>query len=97
MRIIALKTISDFYKKHQDAEQSLRAWYYEVKAQNWQLPRDVKTRYKNASILKNNRIVFNISGNKYRLIVAVKYELKIVYVRFIGVHSEYDKIDAENI
>ncbi len=99
MRIISIKTIKDFWKnpKYKDSEQALRAWFFEVKKEKWISPNDVKIKYKNASIIGNNRIVFNIKGNKYRLIVSVKYKFKIVFIRFIGTHSEYDKIDAKNI
>ncbi|MEI6378253.1 MAG: type II toxin-antitoxin system HigB family toxin [Candidatus Falkowbacteria bacterium] len=97
MRIIALKTLHDFYTRHSDVEQSLRAWYHETKGESWKLPRDIKNKYHNASIVANNRVVFNIQGNKYRLVVAVRYDLQIVYIRFVGTHNDYDKIDATNI
>lgn len=99
MRIIAIKTIKDFWadKKHKDSEQSLRAWYFEVKKEEWKSPNDVRKKYKNASIIGNNRIIFNIKGNKYRLIVSVRYDKQIIYIRFVGSHDEYDKIDAKNI
>ncbi len=99
MRIISVKTIKDFWEKpkYNDSEQALRAWFFEVKKEEWKSPNDVKAKYKNASVIGNSRIAFNIKGNKYRLIVAVRYKFKIVFVRFIGTHSEYDKIDAKNI
>lgn len=99
MRIIAIKTLKDFWSnlKHLDSEQSLRSWFWEVKNEEWNTPKDIKNKYATASILKNNRVVFNIKGNKYRLIVAVHYKLQIVFIRFIGTHDEYDKIDAETI
>jgi len=99
MRIIAVKTIKEFWEKnnHQDAEQSLRAWYHEAKQAKWRLPSDIKKQYKNASILRNNRVVFNINGNKYRLVVAIQYRFQIIFIRFIGAHADYDKIKVEEI
>jgi len=79
-----------------DSEQALLAWIAEVKAANWSTPADVKAKYGSASILRNSRVVFNICGNSYRLVVSINYDTSIVYVRFVGTHSEYDKIDAEN-
>jgi len=99
MRIIAIKTIKEFWEKKncQDSEQSLRAWYFEAKEDNWKSPNDLKKKYGNASVIGDGRLVFNIKGNKYRLIVAVNYKMKLVFIRFIGTHQEYDKIDAKNI
>ena len=99
MRIISISTIKDFWEnsKYKDSEQALRAWFFEVKKEDWKSSSDVKQKYRDASIIGNNRIIFNIKGNKYRLIVAVKYKLKIIFIRFIGTHSEYDKIDVKNI
>ena len=97
MRIISIKKLKDFWKKHKDAEQQLRAWYYEAKKAEWQNPNDIKANYRNASFLNNNRIVFNIKGNKYRLIVAINYKFQIAYIRFIGTHEQYDKINAEEV
>jgi len=89
----------EFYQQpgHQDAKGALEAWYYEAKHAQWASPADIKTQYRSASILKNNRVVFNIAGNKYRLVVRINYDSKTVFVRFIGMHREYDKIDAEVI
>jgi len=97
MRVISLKTLKLFWERHPDAEKPLRAWYAEAKKAQWQSPRDIKAEYRTASILGNNRVVFNIKGNTYRLVVAVRYEFQIAYIRFIGTHAEYDKIDAEEI
>ncbi len=99
MRIISIKTIKDFWEKvrNKDSEQSLRAWFFEVKEDDWKSPNDLKKKYRNVSIIGNSRVVFNIKGNKYRLIVAVNYKLKLVFIRFVGTHKEYDKIDAKNI
>ena len=97
MRVISVKRLKLFWQRHPDAEKALRAWYTEVKKARWNGPRDIKTDYRTASILRNDRVVFNIKGNTYRLVVAVKYEFQIVYVRFIGTHVAYDKINAEEI
>ena len=97
MRIIAVKTLKLFWKRHNDTEQPLKAWYAEVKAANRRSPAEIKRFYRSASILGNNRVVFNIKGNSYRLVTAVNYNFKIVYIRFIGTHKEYDKINAEEI
>jgi len=97
MRVIAIRTLKLFRKRHPDAERPLRAWYAEAKKAQWQGPQDIKAEYRTASILRNNRVVFNIKGNTYRLVIAVKYEFQIAYIRFIGTHAEYDRIDAEEI
>lgn len=95
MRIIALKTIKEFWNKHPETEQQLRAWYDEVKKADWRKPNDLLREFPNVRVIKNDRAIFNIKGNKYRLVIAVKYDFKIVYIRFIGTHKEYDKINAE--
>ena len=97
MRIIARRTLREYWQQHADAEQPLRAWYAEAKAAVWASPTDIKARYASASILANNRVIFNIGGNKYRLVVAIRYDLEIIYIRFIGTHAEYDKIEAATI
>jgi mRNA interferase HigB len=97
MRIIARKRLREFWLQHPDAQASLEAWYADVKQAEWKTPADIKNIYRNASIVASNRAVFNIKGNKYRLVVAVQYEYGIVYIRFIGTHPEYDKIDATTI
>jgi mRNA interferase HigB len=97
MRIISRRTLREFWAKHPDAEQSLRAWYANTQQANWQTPADIKHDYRNASFIANNRVVFNIKGNQYRLIVAVKYEYSIIYIRFVGTHQAYDKVDASAI
>jgi mRNA interferase HigB len=97
MRIISRKRLRDFWIQHPDAQSSLEAWYADVKQAQWKTPADIKNIYRNASIVANNRAIFNIKGNKYRLVVAVQYEYGIVYIRFIGTHPEYDKIDAARI
>jgi len=97
MRIISRKTLREFWEKHPNARQSLQAWYADVKRAEWKSPSDIKEVYRNASIVGNNRAVFNIKGNRYRLVVAIQYEFGIVYIRFIGTHSKYDKIDVTRI
>lgn len=96
MRIISRATIRDFWlhPEYRDSEQPLKAWFDEAKNANWKTPQDIKAHYRNASFIANNRVVFNIHGNKYRLIVSISYSLSIVYIKFIGTHKEYDKIDA---
>lgn len=97
MRIIAFKTIREFYEKHNDAEQALKAWFNEVEKAKWDNINKIKIEYPSASILKDNRICFNIKGNHYRLIVKINFKFKVVYVRFIGTHKQYDKINADMI
>ena len=97
MRIIARKTLRAFWGQRPDAEGPLKAWYAEVKGAQWTSPAEIKAQYGSASILKNGRVVFNIGGNKYRLVVHINYAVDIVYIRFVGTHREYDAIDAEVI
>ena len=97
MRVIAKRTLRAFWEQHPDAEDALEAWHAEASAASWQTPAQVKIRYGSASILKNGRVVFNICGNKYRLVAKISYEFAIVLVRFIGTHKEYDAINAEEI
>ena len=91
------KTLRYFWQQHADAEQPLKAWYQDARRMDWNNPTNIKNIYANASILPNNRVVFNIKGNNYRLIVHVRYEIGIVFIRFVGTHHEYDKIDATAI
>jgi mRNA interferase HigB len=97
MRIISRKRLRKFWEQHPDAQQALQAWYADVKNADWQTPADIKNVYRNASIVANNRAIFNIKGNKYRLVVVVQYQYGIVYIRFVGTHQDYDKIDAATI
>lgn len=97
MRIISRKKLREFWEKYPDSQQPLQSWYADVKQAKWKTPTEVKKIYRNASVVANNRVVFNIKGNKYRLVVAVQYEYGIVYIRFIGTHKEYDKINATTI
>jgi mRNA interferase HigB len=97
MRIIAKKSLRDFWERHPDAEAALKAWYHDAKHAAWQSPNDIRHTYATASLIANNRVVFNIRGNHYRLIVAVNYAFGIVYIRFVGTHREYDQVDAATI
>ena len=97
MRIIARKALREFWGKHPDAEQALRAWYHDVKRARWSSPADIKAVYRTASIVSDNRVVFNIKGNQYRIVVAVQYQFGIVYLRFVGTHQEYDRIDVTRV
>jgi len=97
VRVISRKRLIEFWQNYPDAEQPLRAWYAETKKAKWRTPAEVKTLYRNASILPNNRVVFNIKGNVYRLVVVIEYRLEIVFIRFVGTHQDYDKIDATTI
>ncbi|HWB50341.1 MAG TPA: type II toxin-antitoxin system HigB family toxin [Stellaceae bacterium] len=99
MRIIAVSTLKEFWNRpgRGDAEQPLRAWVHIVRAADWSRPADVKLLFNTADILPNNRVVFDIRGNRYRLVTAVHYRGKRVYVRFVGTHAEYDMIDATEI
>lgn len=99
MRIIALRIIRAFWEDadHRDSEQSLKSWYAIAKRADWASPQSVKDQFGNASIIGNKRVVFNIAGNKYRLIVRFNYPYRIGYIRFIGTHAQYNAVDAETI
>jgi mRNA interferase HigB len=98
MRIIAIKMLSDFWRKigMKDAEQPLKSWYAEAIKANWRKPSDIKDLYRYASFV-GDRVVFNIAGNKYRLVVFVHYSSRTIYIRFVGTHKQYDKIDVERV
>lgn len=97
MRIVALSTLKTFWLRHPDAETPLRSWYALASRALWKTPTDIKAAYRNASFTANNRVVFNIKGNDYRLVVAVRYDRGLMFVRFISTHRQYDAIDAETI
>lgn len=97
MRIIAKRILRNFWKKHADSEEPLKSWYRETERSEWKNINELKREYPSASILKDNRIVYNIKGNNYRLIVKFNFEYQIGWIRFIGTHAEYNKIDANNI
>lgn len=97
VKIFSRGTLRDFWGKHGDCELQLKAWYRETEKSNWASINELKSNYPSASILKDNRIVFNIKGNDYRLIVKFNFEYKLAWIRFIGTHAEYDKINANEI
>lgn len=97
VRVIAKKTLKEFWERHNDCEQQLKAWYEEASSAIWRTPNDIKKNYPSASFLEDNRVVFNIKGNNYRLIVKINYKFGMVWIRFIGTHTEYDKIDATKV
>jgi len=96
-RIFAKSTLREYWGKNPDSEQYLKTWYNTAMDSNWKTPNDVKKTYANASILKDNRIVFNIKSNTYRLITKFNFEKQWIFIRFIGTHKEYDKINANTI
>ena len=97
MRIIAKRPLRQFWERHANAEEPLLAWYREVLTEDWDTPAKVKEKYRSASIIGGNRVIFNIKGNDYRLVVRINYPARIVYVRFVGTHAEYDAIDVEEV
>ena len=100
MRVIALKALKDFwaeYPEHRVAEQPTLAWYREVLKADWESPNRLKEQFRNASILKDGRAVFNVAGNKFRIVVWINYPYRVVYIRFIGTHQQYDSIDAQSV
>lgn len=97
MRIIAKKTLRDFLTRHPECEQQLKAWHQEAEEANWKGPNNIKQDFPSASIIGENRVVFNIKGNHFRLIVKINYSFGIVWIRFVGTHKQYDKIDATTI
>lgn len=97
MRIIAVSHLKAFWERYPDAEQPLLAWVDEARNASWSSPADIKKQFRNASILKSRRVVFNIKGNDYRLVVAVAYRFGAVYIKFVGTHKQYDAIDANTV
>jgi len=97
MSVIAKKRLREFWERHDEAKDPLLAWYREVEREDWDTPAKVKTKYRSASIVGDNRVVFNIKGNDYRLVVKINYPYRVVYVRFVGTHTEYDAIDVEEV
>lgn len=96
-RIFAKSTLREYWKKQPETEQYLKTWYDTAIKSEWNSPHDIKNTYSNVSILKNNRIVFNIKGNEYRLVVKINYERQWIFIRFIGTHEEYDQIDCDTV
>ena len=100
MRVIAKRTLREFWEssqKYADAQAPIEAWHAEALKATWKSPQELKAQFRNASILKNHRVVFNIAGNKYRLVIAIDYSRQAMFIKFIGTHKQYDDIDAENI
>ena len=99
MRIISKKTLKDFYEqpKYSDSKSALESWHKEVLKLDWSTPNEIKEMYRSASIIGDTKVVFNIAGNKYRLIVTINYYEKIVFIKFIGTHKQYDKINIEEL
>jgi mRNA interferase HigB len=100
MRVIALSTLKAFWEnspEYVDSKEQTLAWYRLALKADWSTPAKVKVDFDNASILKDGRVVFNIAGNKYRLVVWINYDYRVVYIRFIGTHPQYDKIDVQSI
>lgn len=100
MRVIALSTLKAFWSSspaYSDSKEPGKAWYREALKADWANPNDVKAQFSNASVLKDGRVVFNLAGNKYRLVVWINYAYRVVYIRFIGTHRQYDQIDAQSI
>ena len=97
MRVIAKKILKDFWFKYPDCEQQLKSWHQEAVKESWKTPNYIKSNFPTSSIIADNRIVFNIKGNKYRLVVKINYDFGIIWIRFIGTHAQYDKINAKTI
>ena len=97
MRILSRRTLREFWERHPDAERPLAAWHREVKEQEWIAPHEVMARYPNASIVGSDRVVFRIKGTNYRLVVRIDYLCRTVYIRFVGTHAEYNRIDAGKV
>ncbi len=99
MRVIAKSSLIKFWSHPEfaDSEGALKSWYDEAIKANWKTPQDIKAQYRSASICRNNRVVFNIAGNKYRLIVEMQYRAGIVWVKFVGTHVQYDQINVETV
>lgn len=97
MRVIAKKTLREFWESYPDSEDALKTWFAETEKARWLNPAEIKDKYGSASILKDSRVVFNVCGNKYRLIVKISYKNGVVLIRFVGTHKEYDAINAEEI
>jgi mRNA interferase HigB len=97
MRVVAKKILKEFWEKHFDSEEQLKSWYREATKATWKNPNDIKSEYPKASILKSGRVIFNICGNKYRLVIKINYLRQWVFIRFIGNHIDYDKTDVDKV
>jgi mRNA interferase HigB len=97
MRIVAKRTLREFWEQFPETEEPLLAWYREVEKEDWDGPAKVKEKYRSPSIIKGSRVVFNIKGNDYRLVVKINYSYRMIYIRFVGTHAEYDEINVEEV
>ncbi|MCB1167466.1 MAG: type II toxin-antitoxin system HigB family toxin [Leptospiraceae bacterium] len=97
MRVISKKPLRQFWEKHRDAEDWLKAWLREVQVADWKSFADIRSRYGSADWIPKNKIIFNVKGNRYRLITKVNFKAQIVYIRFIGTPEEYDRLDVESL
>jgi mRNA interferase HigB len=97
MRVIAISTLRTFWEKYPDAQTPLKAWFALASRAQWKSPSDIKAAYRNASFAANNRVVFNVKGNDYRLVVLVRYDKGLLFVKFVGTHAQYDKINVHNV
>jgi mRNA interferase HigB len=97
MRVLSVKTLRDFWKNHADAADALKLWYKTVEKADWKKFADIRSVYRSADQLPNDRVVFDIKGNKYRIVAHIHYARQYVFIRFVGTHAEYDKIDAAKI
>lgn len=97
MRVISRKRLREFWERYPDAEQALKAWFHEVEQAVWHNSADIKASYRSASIVTGERVVFNICGNKYRLVIHINYAFQIAFIRFVGTHREYNKMDVRSI
>lgn len=97
LRVIAKKVLRDFWEIHADCEQQLKSWFQEASIAQWKNPNEIKLDFPSASILNDNRVIFNVKGNHYRLIVKLNYDYQMIWIRFIGTHAAYDKIKADEI
>jgi mRNA interferase HigB len=97
MRVISKRMLREFWERHPDCKEQLKAWYNEAERAAWQSPEDIKKEFPSASVLKSKRVIFNIKGNAYRIVVRINYDYGVVWIRFVGNHEEYSKIDAKEI
>ena len=97
MRVIARRSLREFWQRHPDAEQALKAWFAEAQSATWRKSSEVKAKFGHASIVSSDRVVFDICGNKYRLVASINYAVGVVFIKFIGTHDEYNKIDARTV
>ena len=97
MQIISIKTLREFWRVHASAETPLKAWYHEARQARWRSFHDIRNRHRHADVLPGNRVVFDLKGNTYRLVVRINYQSGCIFIRFIGTHADYDKINAETV